>query len=52
MGWTCDAAHTVCTLDAATLDYLSTLLQGVFFCAGALVGVGIMSAINALWSRL
>jgi hypothetical protein len=52
MGWTCDALHTTCTFDAAMMDYLQTVLQGIFFIAGGIAGMAIIMAVHALWPKV
>jgi hypothetical protein len=51
MTWTCAPVTGVCTLDSTTVDYLTTLLQGVFSVFGALVGLAIVVVIAAVVLR-
>jgi hypothetical protein len=52
VGWTCDTAHTVCALDADAVAYLTVLLQGVWFAAGALLGVAVVLAATVFFRRV
>lgn len=51
MTWTCDTITGVCTLDSTTVDYLTTLLQGVFSVFGAIVGLAIVLVVATVVFR-
>ena len=53
MGWTCDVASSVrCVLDSSSVDVLTTVLQGVFILAGAIIGLAVVVAFSSFWRRL
>jgi len=50
--WTCDATSGICTLSADLQTYLTDLLQGVWFLAGAVVVTGaVLGFVNVFLSR-